>query len=220
MANYRPLPARPSPEILLSAYSAGLFPMSNDADDPDVFWVCPERRGILPLNSFHVSRSLARRIRKRDYLVRIDFDFEATLAGCADRPATWMNGLIRALHAELHRMGHAHSVEVYGPDDRLIGGVYGVSIGGAFFGESMFSRQRDGSKIALAHLVARLLSGGFTLFDVQFLTPHLASLGATEITASAYRSRLRAAIAQRGDFFRLPCPTQPSTILHAITQTS
>ncbi|MGE0724124.1 MAG: leucyl/phenylalanyl-tRNA--protein transferase [Alphaproteobacteria bacterium] len=187
-----------SPDILLRAYSVGLFPMAESADDPRLFWVDPDVRGILPLDGFHLPRRLARRLRANPFRVRVDGDFAAVVAGCAERTdrrsETWINGEIRRLYIDLHRQGHAHSVECW-QDGALAGGLYGVRIGGAFFGESMFSRVTDASKIALVHLVARLRRGGFRLLDTQFVTRHLAGFGALEVPREAYRALLAAAVA-------------------------
>lgn len=192
-----------TPELLLRGYAAGVFPMAEHRDDPDLFWVDPKRRGVIPLGGFHISRSLARRLRRGGYRTSIDRDFAGVVDGCADRADTWISGLIRQLYLDLHRMGHAHSQEVW-MDGTLVGGVYGVTLGAAFFGESMFSRRTDASKIALAFLVDRLRRGGFRLFDTQFLTAHLASLGAMEISRATYRRRLELAIAQSADFAAPP----------------
>jgi leucyl/phenylalanyl-tRNA--protein transferase len=188
-----------TPEILLNAYAMGIFPMAESRDDPVIHWVDPKHRGIFPLNGFHVSRSLQRRILKADFSITIDRDFAGVLAGCAGRPETWINGEIATLYMALHARGAAHSLEVW-HGTNLVGGVYGVVIGAAFFGESMFSRATDASKLALAHLVHRLRAGGFELFDTQFLTPHLASLGAVEIPRAEYHRRLRTALARRAQF--------------------
>ena len=181
------------PETLLRAYAIGIFPMAESRDDPEIHWVDPRRRGVVPLDGFHISRSLNRRIRTCGWKVTVDRDFAGVVDGCADREETWINDRIRTLYLELHRMGFAHSLEVW-EGAALIGGVYGVSLGGAFFGESMFSRRTDASKLALAWLVHRLRAGGYALFDVQFLTPHLASLGAVEIPRAQYRLALEAAL--------------------------
>lgn len=182
-----------SSDLLLQAYRVGLFPMAETRDDPDVFWVEPKRRGILPLDGFHLSRSLRRTIRRERFRVSFDQDFAGVIAGCADRPETWISGPIARAYETLHREGHAHSVETW-EGDALVGGCYGVAIGGAFFGESMFSRRRDASKVALAALVERLRAGGFVLLDTQFLTPHLASLGGREVPAAEYRQLLARAL--------------------------
>jgi leucyl/phenylalanyl-tRNA--protein transferase len=184
-------------DMLLAAYAAGVFPMSDSADDPDVFWVEPRRRGVLPLDAFHVPRRLARTVRKGRFAIRSDTSFEAVVAGCAeavpDRPSTWINRAIAEAYAELFRRGHAHTVETW-LGDRLVGGLYGVAIGGAFFGESMFSRETDASKVALVHLVAKLRAAGYVLLDTQFTTEHLARFGVVEIPQAAYRRRLAAAL--------------------------
>jgi len=181
--------------------------MSEGRDDPDVFWVDPQWRGIFPINGFHISRSLARQMRKATYTVTFDTAFDETVASCADRPETWINDTINGLYQSLFEKGHAHSVEIW-KNTSLIGGVYGVAIGGAFFGESMFSRQTNASKIALAYLMDRLFMTGFTLFDTQFLTPHLASLGAIEISRKDYHLRLETALATHATFSTdAPIPT-------------
>jgi leucyl/phenylalanyl-tRNA--protein transferase len=203
---------------LLKAYSMGVFPMAEGRDDPEVFWVDPKLRGVFPLDGFHISRSLARTIHRTPYQVTLNKDFAGTVAGCADRDETWINDTIFALYEQLHKMGHAHSLELWEGDD-LVGGVYGVSLGGAFFGESMFSRRRDASKIALAYLVTHLRACGFTLFDTQFLTPHLASLGAVEIPRAAYHQLLRNALEGQADLTSRPLPDAYS-VTQRSTQTS
>lgn len=192
-----------TPELLLRAYAMGVFPMAESRDDPRIHWVDPRKRGVIPLDNFHISRSLKRRITDRNYTIRTNSDFAATVAACADRPETWINAEIFALYLALHHQGFAHSLEVWA-DGSLIGGVYGVTIGRAFFGESMFSRRTDASKIALAHLVGLLNTAGFTLFDTQFLTPHLASLGAIEISRAAYHRRLEDALQGQASFPTIP----------------
>ena len=182
-----------SPELLLSAYAQGIFPMAEGRGDPEVFWVDPRRRGIFPLDGFHVSRSLARTLRRGAFRVSFDEDFAGVVEGCAEREETWISGPIAAAYATLHAMGRARSVEVW-DGGTLAGGVYGVVLGAAFFGESMFSRRTDASKVALFHLTRRLRAGGFTLFDAQFLTPHLASLGAVEVSRAPYRRMLAEAL--------------------------
>ncbi|MFP5507544.1 MAG: leucyl/phenylalanyl-tRNA--protein transferase [Alphaproteobacteria bacterium] len=208
-----------TPELLLNAYAAGIFPMAETRDDPDVFWVDPRRRGIFPLNGFHLSRSLARRMRRWPHGVSVNRAFADVVDACADRDETWINAEIRRLYMDLHRMGHAHSLEVW-EGEALVGGVYGVTLGAAFFGESMFSRRTDASKIALAYLVDRLRRGGFRLFDAQFLTPHLASLGAIEVTRAEYHRRLEHALAGGGDFTGPALPANPQDVVQRITQTS
>ena len=188
-----------TPELLLRAYAAGIFPMAESRDDPELFWVDPKARGVIPLDGFHVSRSLARRLRAGGLSATVDAAFGEVVAACADRDETWINHRIEALYGDLFAHGYAHSVEVW-QDGALAGGVYGIALGGAFFGESMFSRRTDGSKAALAWLVDRLRQGRFRLFDTQFLTDHLASLGAIEISRRAYRAELALALAAPADF--------------------
>lgn len=188
-----------TPEILLRAYAMGIFPMAEAQDDPRIHWVDPRRRGVFALDRFHISTRLARRIRQENYTIRTNTAFEAVLDGCAARTETWINRDIRASYIALHRAGHAVSLEVW-EENFLAGGVYGVILGAAFFGESMFSARRDASKIALAWLVHRLRAGGYQLFDTQFLTPHLASLGAVEITRAEYHRQLAAAIQGNAQF--------------------
>ncbi len=188
-----------TPEILLQAYAMGLFPMAESREATALHWVDPKARGIFPLEGFHISASLRRAILRADYQVTVNTDFAAVLAACADRPETWINDQISALYLSLHKMGFCHSVEVWRQGD-LIGGVYGVAIGAAFMGESMFSRATNGSKLALAWLMHRLRAGGFTLFDTQFLTPHLASLGAVEVPRAEYHARLAKALQRQARF--------------------
>jgi leucyl/phenylalanyl-tRNA--protein transferase len=187
-----------TPELLLRAYSIGLFPMADSADDPELFWVEPDIRGVIPLDGFHISRSLAKTVRKKPFDVRFDTAFGAVMAACAeaapDRPSTWINGKIRSLYGTLHRMGHAHSVEAW-EGDELVGGLYGVSLGAAFFGESMFSRRSDASKICLVHLVERLKARGFRLLDTQFTTEHLKTFGAIDVPKVEYEDMLANALA-------------------------
>jgi leucyl/phenylalanyl-tRNA---protein transferase len=194
---------RLTPDILIEAYAAGIFPMAESADDPELFWVEPRLRGLIPLDRFHVPRRLARVLRQGRFAVRCDTAFADTMRGCAEatekRPNTWINGEILRLYGALFERGLAHSVECW-QDDHLVGGLYGVSLGAAFFGESMFSRVTDASKVALAHLVAILRAGHYRLLDVQFLTPHLARFGAVEIPRARYRRLLADALAYRGDF--------------------
>lgn len=188
-----------TPDLLLQAYRIGVFPMSEGRDDPEVFWVDPRQRGVFPLDGFHISRSLARTMQRGPFAVTFDGAFKDVIYGCADRDETWINGTIVELYDALFHARHAHSVEVW--DGRtLVGGVYGVTIGGAFFGESMFSKATDASKVALAYLVDRLRVTGFTLFDTQFLTPHLASLGAIEIPRKAFQQQLAAALTVSASF--------------------
>ncbi|SER57492.1 leucyl/phenylalanyl-tRNA--protein transferase [Tranquillimonas rosea] len=209
-----------TPELVLQAYAAGIFPMAEARDDPEIFWVDPHRRGVLPLDGFHLSRSLRRRIRRMSYVATADRDFAGVVSGCADRDETWINDTIFDIYAALNARGHAHSVELW-EGQHLIGGVYGVAIGAAFFGESMFSRRTDASKIALAFLVHRLRAGGFQLFDTQFITPHLETLGAIEIPRETYRAQLASALTGRADFQTLgPGLPTADQVLQRSTQTS
>jgi len=192
-----------TPELLLRAYAAGIFPMAEGRDAQTVYWIDPERRGIMPLESFHVPRRLRRTVRHGAFEIRCDSDFHAVIAGCADpgpdRADTWINPEIVRLYSGLFEMGNCHTVECW-QDGELVGGLYGVALGGAFFGESMFSRARDASKVALVHLVARLVTGGFRLLDAQFVTEHLATFGALEIPRSQYRRMLAEAVATHAVF--------------------
>lgn len=196
-----------TPEVLLRAYACGIFPMAESADDPSLFWVEPETRGIIPLRGFHVAARLARTVRSDAFTVTVDRAFSAVIDGCAapqpGRDDTWINRRIRELYLGLHRLGHGHSVEVW-RDGELAGGLYGVSLGRAFFGESMFHRVRDASKVALVHLVARLIAGGYTLLDTQYVTDHLRSFGAVEIPRQRYRALLDDALRDIADFGALP----------------
>jgi leucyl/phenylalanyl-tRNA--protein transferase len=198
---------RLTPEILLQAYAVGVFPMAERRDDPNLVFIEPERRGVLPMNRFHISRSLKKTLRRRQFELRCDTAFAAVLDGCAaptpERPDTWINAEIVRLYTELFHEGNAHSIETWLAGE-LVGGLYGVALGGAFFGESMFSRVADASKVALAHLIARLRHGGFVLLDSQFVTRHLQSLGAVEIGRAEYRRRLAVALAIPAVF-----PTEP-----------
>lgn len=210
-----------TPDVLLRAYACGIFPMSESADDPTIFWVEPEQRGIIPLDGFRVPSRLARTVRSDMFRVSVDTAFARTIAGCAapqpGREDTWINGRIRELYTALHRLGHCHSVEVWSGDD-LVGGLYGVSLGRAFFGESMFHHARDASKVALVHLVARLVAGGYTLLDTQFVTEHLRSFGAVEVSRRHYRTLLDEALKGAGDFFALPASITGAQALAQIRQ--
>jgi leucyl/phenylalanyl-tRNA--protein transferase len=192
-----------TPELMLRAYAVGIFPMAQSADDGRLAWFDPDPRGILPLDEFHLSRRLARTVRTTDFRVTADTDFAGVIDGCAgggfNRPSTWINQPIRDLCLELHRLGYAHSIEVRHGNE-LVGGLYGVALTGAFFGESMFSTATDASKIALVHLVARLIRGGFSLLDTQFATDHLAQFGAMEIPRGEYRRRLAEALRSEAGF--------------------
>ena len=192
-----------TPDLLLRGYACGIFPMSEGADDPGIFFVEPRMRGVVPLDGLNVSRRLARTVRSGKFELRIDSEFERVVALCAeaapDRPETWINPRIRRLYGELYRMGHAHSVESW-QDGELVGGLYGVSLKGAFFGESMFSRVSDASKVALVHLVDRLRERGYVLLDTQFITDHLARMGAVEVPREDYLSLLEAALQVEADW--------------------
>ena len=205
-----------TPQVLLKAYSCGIFPMAESAEDPALYWIEPQHRGILPLDSVHVPRRLARTIRTTPFDVRIDTDYEGVISGCAasrpGRRSTWINSRIRALYRELFELGHCHTVEVWN-GERLVGGLYGVALGGAFFGESMFSYERDASKIALVHLVARLIAGGFTLLDTQFVTDHLRQFGTIEVDRDLFQRRLDQALKVTGVFLRLPADASPSAVM-------
>src|SRR6516164_4405891 len=196
-----------TPEVLLKAYACGIFPMAESADDPALYWIEPEARGIIPLEGFHVPSRLARTVRSDRFTVIADRDFDAVIDGCAEpkpgRTSTWINGRIRRLYRGLFDIGHCHTIEVY-DGNVLAGGLYGVSLGSTFFGESMFHRVRDASKVALVHLFARLRAGGFRLLDAQFLTEHLASLGAVGISREAFRRRLAAALKTKAGFGAWP----------------
>ncbi|MDA0367515.1 MAG: leucyl/phenylalanyl-tRNA--protein transferase [Proteobacteria bacterium] len=196
-----------TPEILLRAYASGVFPMAEDRDDPTLYWIDPDSRGVLPLESFHLSRRLARKVRQDVFRITCDSAFLTVIESCAaparGRETTWINDEIIALYSGLAEIGHAHSIEAWDSAGDLVGGLYGVSLGAAFFGESMFSTATDASKVALAHLVARLRVGGFTLLDTQFVTDHLASFGAVEIPREAYHGQLAAAMRRDADFYSL-----------------
>lgn len=207
------------PDLLLQAYAMGIFPMAEGRDDPQVHWVDPRRRGIFPLDGFYISRSLARLIRRCNFTIRTNTAFKAVVDACAARDETWINAPIRSAYLDLHRRGHAHSLEVWA-GGQLAGGVYGVTLGAAFFGESMFSAQSGGSKVALAFLVHRLRTGGFRLFDTQFLTPHLASLGAVEIPRTAYHRRLAEAIALPARFEPEGYCPSASSVLSGVSSAS
>jgi leucyl/phenylalanyl-tRNA---protein transferase len=198
-----PMPAL-TPDLLLCAYASGLFPMANDRHDPTIHWIDPKRRGVLPLHRFHQPKSLRKLIRKGLFEVRVDRAFAQVIEACAEvrpeRPRTWLNDELIALYCALHRRGYAHSVETWA-SGRLVGGLYGVSLGAAFFGESMFSHDRDASKVALASLVERLVAGGYRLLDTQFVTDHLRRFGAIEIARERYRRELQRALAIPAMFY-------------------
>jgi len=211
-----------TPEILLRAYACGVFPMSESADDPGLFWVDPEERGVIPLEGFRVASRLARTVRSDVFTVTVNTAFKRVIAECAapkpGRDDTWINQRIRDLYTALHGMGHAHSVEVWDDSQALVGGLYGVSLGRAFFGESMFHHARDASKVALVHLVARLIAGGFKLLDTQYVTDHLRTFGATEVPQRRYRAMLDKALDGIADFEKLPVtfPLKGATVLEII----
>ncbi|MBP1182870.1 leucyl/phenylalanyl-tRNA--protein transferase [Methylobacterium sp. PvR107] len=197
-----------TPEILLKAYAAGIFPMAEDAQDPTLYWVEPKARGVLPLDGFRVSRRLARTVRSDQFEIRCDTDFEGVIEGCAaprrDSERTWINGRIRELYGALYDLGYVHTVEVYA-GGQLVGGLYGVSLGAAFFGESMFHEVRDASKVALVHLMGRLRAGRYRLADTQFVTEHLTQFGAEELPRHVYKRRLAEALDHAGDWNVWPC---------------
>jgi leucyl/phenylalanyl-tRNA--protein transferase len=207
MANREASVIEITPEVLLKAYACGIFPMAESAEDPALYWIEPEERGIIPLDRFHVPARLARTVRADQFTVTIDRDFDGVLDGCAEprpgRPRTWINKRIHSLYRKLYERRHCHSIEVY-DGDALVGGLYGVTLGRAFFGESMFHRARDASKVALVHLVARLMAGGFQLLDTQYVTEHLRSFGALEISRRRYTALLDKAIKGEADFEKLP----------------
>ncbi len=224
-----------TPEDLIACYQRGVFPMADSRDDEGVFLIDPQRRGVLPLDGFRLSSRLARTVRSGRFEVRIDTAFSRVVGLCAQsapgREDTWINPVIEALYGELHRRGQAHSVETWREGElvgglyvetwregELVGGLYGVSLGGAFFGESMFSRATDASKVALVHLVARLRAGGYRLLDCQFVTDHLTQFGVTEIPRAEYHRRLAQALEAKGDFARLESGAQAA--LQAISQAS
>jgi len=210
-----------TPDVLLKAYACGIFPMAESADDPALYWIEPDMRGIIPLEGFHVPARLARTVRSTNWTVHVDRDFDAVIEGCAepkqDRARTWINTRIRRIYRSLFERGHCHTVEVYDGNE-LIGGLYGVSLGRAFFGESMFHRARDASKIALVHLVARLRAGGYHLLDTQYVTDHLRTFGAVEVPKRRYHRLLEEALTGEADFATMPLDRALSgeTVLNAI----
>lgn len=210
-----------TPQVLLKAYSCGIFPMAESADDAALYWIEPQHRGILPLDAFHLPRRLARTLRTTTLNVRVDTDYEGVIAGCAasrpGRRSTWINGRIRNLYRELFDLGHCHTVEVW-DGTRLVGGLYGVALGGAFFGESMFSYERDTSKIALMHLIARLIAGGFKLLDTQFVTEHLRQFGAVEVERGDFQLLLDDALKLHGEFHRMPHHLPATDVVDLLTR--
>ena len=203
MATRKAEPEQLDPELLLRAYASGVFPMAESADDPEIFWVRPDLRGIIPLDAFHVPSSLAKTIRHGTFEVRFNTAFEAVMRGCAEqrdvRPSTWINDTILSAYTALHHHGHAHSVEAW-HQEVLVGGLYGVSLGSAFFGESMFSRKTDASKVCLVKLVEHLRGRGFTLLDTQFTTEHLKKFGAVDVPRKDYEQLLASAVAKSANF--------------------
>jgi leucyl/phenylalanyl-tRNA--protein transferase len=208
-----------TPQVLLKAYACGIFPMAESADDPALYWIEPQQRGILPLESVHVPRRLARTVRQGTYEVRVDSDFDAVISGCAasrpGRRTTWINAKIRALYRDLYDGGHCHTVETWRAG-RMVGGLYGVALNGAFFGESMFSLERDASKVALVYLCARLVRGGFLLLDTQFVTEHLKQFGAIEVERPEFHRRLERALAHDADFTALPRDAHADLVLELL----
>ena len=207
MASMNNLTIEITPQVLLKAYSCGIFPMAESADDPALYWIEPQFRGVLPLGTVHIPKRLRRSVRQDTFEVRVDSTFEGVIAGCAasrpGRRSTWINKRIRQLYGELFALGSCHTVETW-HNGKLVGGLYGVQLKGAFFGESMFSREADASKVALIHLVARLIEGGFTLLDTQFVTEHLRQFGTLEVPREEFHTLLESALAAEGDFVRLP----------------
>ncbi|MCF6214675.1 MAG: leucyl/phenylalanyl-tRNA--protein transferase [Emcibacter sp.] len=212
-------------ELIIHAYTQGIFPMAENAASNDVYWVDPELRGIIPLDNFHLPRKLARKINQKPFDIRVDTSFLKVIEGCAasaqtkGRQETWINDQIISLYTQLFDKGYVHTIECW-QDNQLVGGLYGISIGGAFCGESMFHTVTDASKVALAYLVARLKAGGYSLLDTQFITPHLSQFGAIEISRQDYKLRLKKALERKVDFYSLPMDSEPEIILQSLTQTS
>lgn len=208
-----------TPQVLLKAYACGIFPMAESADDPALYWIEPQQRGILDLENVHVPRRLARTVRQGVFEVRIDSDFDGVIDGCAasraGRRTTWINTKIRALYRDLYTSGYCHTVETW-KDGRLVGGLYGVALAGVFFGESMFSFERDASKVALVYLCARLIHGGFTLLDTQFVTEHLRQFGTVEIERAEFHALLETALTHEGDFARLAVDAPAENVLRIV----
>jgi len=219
MASREDIAIEITPQVLLKAYACGIFPMAESAEDPALYWIEPQARGILPLDDVHIPRRLARTIRARQFEVRVNSDFNGVISGCAasrpGRRSTWINSRIRQLYGALFKQGHCHTIETW-HDGRLVGGLYGVALGGAYFGESMFSTERDASKVALVYLVARLIHGGFTMLDTQFVTDHLRQFGTIELDKSSFQDKLDEAVDQKASFLALPADTDPDAILSII----
>jgi leucyl/phenylalanyl-tRNA--protein transferase len=210
-----------TPDVLLKAYACGIFPMAESADDPALYWIEPQARGVLPLNNVHVPKRLARTIRSGVFEVRVDTDFDGVITGCAasrpGRRSTWINARIRQLYGALFDQGHCHTIETW-YENRLVGGLYGVALGGAFFGESMFSTATDASKVALVYLVARLVYGGFSLLDTQFVTDHLRQFGTIELDKLAFHRQLERALAKRASFLALDKAASADRVLDIVRQ--
>lgn len=208
-----------TPQVLLKAYTCGIFPMAESADDPALYWIEPQHRGILPLDTVHVPRRLARTLRTTPFSVKIDTDIVGVIEGCAasrpGRRSTWINDRIRSLYRDLFNLGHCHTVEVWS-GERLIGGLYGVALNGAFFGESMFSYERDASKIALVYLAARLAYGGFRLLDTQFVTDHLRQFGTVELNRDEFHRLLEESLDVEADFHALPYDASADLVLSVL----
>lgn len=212
-----------TPQILLKAYAAGIFPMAESADDESLYWIDPDKRGVLPLDGFHLPRRLRRTVRSAKFTIEVDKAFERVIDACASeapgRHGTWINPRIRSLYLQLFRMGFCHTVETW-QNGELVGGLYGVKIGAAFFGESMFSKERDASKVALVHLVARLNHGGFELLDTQFVTEHLSRFGTIEFSRKKYHQMLEHALQRDADFHSFVGDGDPDAVLQLVSQTS
>jgi len=209
-----------TPDVILRAYMLGVFPMAETKESKEIFWVDPESRGVLPFDKFHIPKSLIKTVKKEKFTIQIDKNFRGVMENCRatrpDRLNSWINDEILDLYCDLAERGHAHSVEAWltdGEEDRLVGGLYGVSIGAAFFGESMFSFETDASKVALVYLIARLRHGGYTMLDTQFTTDHLSRLGAIEVPRGRYHTYLQDALEQPADFYSLPISTSSTSIL-------
>jgi leucyl/phenylalanyl-tRNA--protein transferase len=212
-----------TPHILLKAYAAGIFPMAENAGDDALYWIDPDKRGVLPLDAVHLPRRLRRTIKSQKFEIRVDTQFDAVIEACAQRlprrESTWINGKIRSLYQQLFKLGFCHSVEAW-RDGQLVGGLYGVRLGGAFFGESMFTLERDASKVALIHLVARLNHGGFALLDTQFVTEHLSRFGTVEVSRDDYHVQLERALAVDADFHSFDGDSDCDAVLQLVSQTS
>ncbi|MEM7619295.1 MAG: leucyl/phenylalanyl-tRNA--protein transferase [Pseudomonadota bacterium] len=223
MSTFDQMIAEITPHVLLKAYGCGIFPMAESANDTALYWIEPERRGIIPLDNIHIPKRLTKTIKQMKFDIRIDHDFHGVIDGCssphAGRKSTWINARIRELYHELFKLGYCHTIEAW-QDDKLVGGLYGVHLAGVFFGESMFSYKRDASKVALTYLLARLKAGNFQLLDTQFVTDHLRTFGAVEITRDKFQMLLDESLHYKADFFLLPEDAPPLSILHLVNQTS